>query len=274
MGHGDRGRERTAALLRGTRGGRAAALRGGPHLRHARLDPADPGLLGGAPDGHLRQPRRRPVLDGRRATTRSPTWRATRWRSPTSSSSTASTCSACRWAARSRRRSRSQAPERVRTLTLAVTLPPRRRLRAPAGRGLERSRRPDQPRAARRRADAPEPLRGLLRPPGDGRVHPHGDAEQPAPAAARGVRAPARAHAAATTRATGSAPCTHADARDRRRVRHPRSGVEVAGDRGADPRREAHGSPRRAARPLVERADEFNAAVLDFIREAAATPAA
>ena len=53
-----------------------------------------------------------------------------------------------------------QAPERVRTLTLAVTFPAgsayARRLR----RGVERPGRPDQPRAARRRADAPEPLRG------------------------------------------------------------------------------------------------------------------
>ena len=45
----------------------------------------------------------------------------------------------------------------------------------------------------------------LLRATRDGRVHPHGDAEQPAPAAARGVRAPARRVRAATTRATGSA---------------------------------------------------------------------
>ena len=161
--HGDRGCERAAALLRGPWRGRAAPVRGRPHVRHAGLDPAGPGLLGGPPDGDLRQPRRRPVVDGGRATTRSRTWRRTRSRSPTTSSSTPSTCSACRWAERSRRRSRSPAPERVRTLTLAVTFARRRRLFPPAGRRLERARAADQPRAARGRADAAEPLRALLR---------------------------------------------------------------------------------------------------------------
>ena len=82
-----------------------------------------------------------------------------------------------------------QAPDRIRTLTLAVTFPAggayARRLAEVWSARVEAI----SAGAARRRADAAEPLRGLLRPSRDGRVHPHGDAEQPASAAARGVRA-------------------------------------------------------------------------------------
>ena len=42
-----------------------------------------------------------------------------------------------------------------------------------------------------------------------------------------------------------------ADAGDRRRARHPRTDLEVAGDRRGDPGREADRPPRRAARPLA-----------------------
>src|SRR3954471_19781099 len=87
------------------------------------------------------------------------------------------------------------APQRVRTLTLAVSIAsggayarrtadvwstPAAQIRHEQdGGGLDPPGRPDQPRAARRRAAAPEPLGGLLRQPGHGRVHPDRNADQP-----------------------------------------------------------------------------------------------
>ena len=55
--------------------------------------------------------------------------------------------------------------------------------------------------------------------------------ENPHPQPAGGVLPPARRVRAATTRATGSASLYDADARDRRRARHPRADLEVARDR-------------------------------------------
>ena len=59
----DRG-QRADAVLRGARRGRAAALRHGAGRGHAGLGPAGPGLLPPPPHGHLRQPRRRSLVDG------------------------------------------------------------------------------------------------------------------------------------------------------------------------------------------------------------------
>ena len=106
----------------------------------------------------------------------------------------------------------------------------RRHVLPQARRGLGRAREADQPRAARRRADAVEPLGGVLREPGHGRVRPHGDAAEPAPAAARGLLPPARRMQ--LPRHARPAGLAHdADAGDRRGARHPRTDLEVQGDR-------------------------------------------
>ena len=148
-----------------------------------------------------------------------------------------------------------QAPGRVRTLTLAVTFSTGGDVLAQARRGLGRAREADQPRAAHGRADADEPLGGVLREPGHGGVRPHGDAPEPAPAAARGLLPPARRLQLPRHARPPRLP-HDADAGDRRGARHPRADLEVAGDRRGDPGREAERPPgalRTASRSSAPR---------------------
>ena len=83
--------------------------------------PQVPAFSAGPPDGHLRQPRRRPVVDGGRATTRSPTWRRTRSRSPTQLELDTFHLLGVSMGGAIAQEIALAAPERVRTLTLAVT---------------------------------------------------------------------------------------------------------------------------------------------------------
>ncbi len=64
-----------------------------------------------------------------------------------------------------------------------------------------------------------------------------------------------------------------AGARDRRGARHPRAGLEIEGAGRADPGRQAN-DHRGATHGLnLERADDFNAAVLEFLRSEQPSPA-
>ena len=164
------------------------------------------------------------------------------------------------------------APERVRTLTLAVTFPAggawARKLGEVWAERVEQA----HARGAHRRADAAHFSERFFENAEGMRLAARDDARQPPSAADRRVRAPARG-VRPPRRARPPADAARADARDRRRVRHARAGLEVEGARGADPRRAADraaGCPHGAN---VERAEEFNRSVLDFIAQRAPAPA-
>ena len=228
--HGDRRGERTALYYEVHGDGEPLLCVARAHVRHARLDPAGPGLLGGAPDGDLRQPRRRPVVDGGRAYEIADMARDALALADHLELDTFHLLGVSMGGAIAQEIA-LQAPERIRTLTLAVTFP----AAAPTARRLADvwSARvdADQPRAARGRADAAEPLRGastsnpdmveFIRTAMLNNPHP-----QPPEAFARQI---ARVQPARHPRPARLA--HDADARDRRRARHPRAGLEVTGDR-------------------------------------------
>ena len=99
------------------------------------------------------------------------------------------------------------APERVRTLTLAVTLRRRRRVGAQAERGLGRARPPVVARGARGRADAADVLGALLRGRAAGHLAARDAAPEPAPRSRRRRSSASSRPAAATTRARGCGAC-------------------------------------------------------------------
>ena len=160
------------------------------------------------------------------------------------------------------------APERVRTLTLAVTLAGRHRLGAQAERGLGRARAEDLARGARGRADAAQLLRAVLR----GRAgrawvrgmmlqHPH---PQPPEAFIRQLEACGRHDA--RERLSSLACADHVIGAEYDMLVPVWKSRELA-DLIPDAQLTVlEGAPHGAN---VERADEFNKRVLDFIAERA-----
>ena len=163
----------------------------------------------------------------RMARTRSPRWRVTCLRSPTPSGSTTFHLLGVSMGGAIAQEMAIPAPERLRTLTPGGHVRRRRRLRAQPERRLGGAREADQPRAAHRRADAAEPLRGVLRERGGRGVHARDDPPEPVPAVRRRRSRASSTRRAATTPARGSRRC-HAHARDRARARHPGAGLEGA----------------------------------------------
>ncbi len=100
-----------------------------------------------------------------------------------------------------------QAPERIRTLTLAVTFAAGGPWAHKLSRGLGLARAQGHARGAHGRAHAAQPVRGVLREPADGGVRPRHDAQQPPPAAAGRLRAPAGRVEPPRHAATGWARC-------------------------------------------------------------------
>ena len=153
-----------------------------------------PGASRAAPDDRVRQPRRRPVARSRTAPYEIADM--AQRRAGAGRRARARALPSARRLDGGRHRAgdgRCAAPERVRTLTLGGDLRRRRGLGAQPQRGLGRAAAGDQLRAAHGRADAAQPLRGVLRE----RRTPSASSRsmmlaEPAPAAARGVRPPAR----------------------------------------------------------------------------------
>ena len=205
------------------------------------------------------------------ATTRSPTWRPTRWRSPTLELDSFHLLGISMGGAIAQEVALA-APERVRTLTLAVTFRRRRRLGAPAGRvwgarvdQISREQHVDELMLLNHSEaiyENPEMVESCARRCSPTRTRSRARLRAPA----RGARPPRRARAPRLADDAGP--------RDRRRARHARARLEVERDRRADPGAQLtvlQGAPTALN---LERAEEFNAAVLDFLSEAAATPAA
>ena len=242
-----RRRQRDVPVLRGARRRRAAPLRNGPRGRPPRLGAAGRGVRLAPPHDRVRQPRRRPELLRRRLRTRSPTWPPTRSPSLTRSASTPSTCSAPRSAARSPSTSRCAAPERVRTLQLAVTW---------AGSGAyarEKTRLWASERRLRTREDwldalllatvseefyENQPMVDFVKQVMRSNEHP----QEP-----DGFERQSRASSTLRPARPARRP-RDARARHLRRPRHPAPALEAGGARGGDPRLAAHRHRARLAR--------------------------
>ena len=249
--HGDRRGERTAALLRGAWGGRAAPVR----ARASRAT-RSPGSR-----RSRRSRRRTGPSSSTTATSASPRW-------PTASYEIADMARDALALADEleldsfhllgismggaiAQEIALQAPDRVRTLTLAVTFPDSGayacRLAEVWGarvRQISREQHVDELMLLNHSEEFFENA-------GHGRVRPHGDAEQPAPAAAGGVRAPAR-RVRPPRRARPARLAHDADARDRRRARHPRADLEVSASIAElIPGAKLTVLPEGAARPLA-----------------------
>src|SRR5215211_6959000 len=242
--------ERPNALLRGPPGRRrrgspgaceqrAAAGGGGPLGRYARLGPPAPRFLEPAPDRHIRQPRRRAVLDG---------GRPLRDRRHGPGRAGAGRCARARLlpsgrglhgrghrpGGGTRRAGARSHPDPGRHVRLG------RRLDAEAERGVGLARTQAHTRGARGRADAPQPLGGVLRERRRRRVCAPADAGEPPPPAAGSVRAAAR-RVEPPRRLRPAGLAVDAGARDRVGARPPDPGLESEGGRVPYPRGEAHG---------------------------------